>query len=233
MNTRNPSYSKLVFYFQQISPIIIIWEWFSSVIHSSIKIIKILYSVSTCQPMCSQSQFVFYFEPKTPKPLWFKMMNWQPLAVLHHGILWTLHNIKILIFTGTNRNREPVLSSFGWEKFLVHIQNRLEQCSDTCQTMVLNVHPKKYSFIDLVSIKDDNMAFHFTLDWHPLGQNFMFFFAKAQSALSSPYQFLIPRTVNRNRNRTWRADSYDGISVKCVTLRSSTSYRYSFLSECN
>ena len=127
VNTRNPSYSKLVFYFQQISPIIIIWEWFSSVIHSSIKIIKILYSVSTCQPMCSQSQFVFYFEPKTPKPLWFKMMNWQPLAVLHHGILWTLHNIKILIFTGTNRNREPVLSSFGWEKFLVHIQNRLEQ----------------------------------------------------------------------------------------------------------
>ena len=26
VNTRNPSYSKLVFYFQQISPIIIIWE---------------------------------------------------------------------------------------------------------------------------------------------------------------------------------------------------------------
>ena len=59
--------------------------------------------------------------------------------------------------------------------------------------MVLNVHPKKYSFIDLVFIKDDNMAFHFTLDWHPLGQNFMFSFAKAQSALSSPHQFLIPK----------------------------------------
>ena len=112
VNTRNPSYSKLVFYFQQISPIIIIWEWFSSVIYSPIKIFLIWYNVSTCQPPWSQSQFVFYFEPKTPIVFWFKTMDWQPLAVLQSGSLWTLHNNKILIFTGTVRNRQPVLRNF-------------------------------------------------------------------------------------------------------------------------
>ena len=191
--------------------------------------------MSTCQSMRSQSHFVFYFEQKAHMIFWFKTIDWQPLAVLHHGSLSTLHDKKILILTGTTGNRLLVVCNFDrGEKILVYIHNWPDKkVISALIYAILHFHPKKYLFIDLVSIKDNNMAFHSSLDRHPLGQIFNFIFQSSINPLwplqrcvgrwyINPHKIGIPRTVNRNRNRPWRADSYDGIAVSCVSLRSGT-----------
>ena len=64
-------------------------------------------------------------------------------------------------------------------------------CTDTCQTMVLNAHPKNIHFCELVSIKDDNMALNYNLDQHPLSQIFFIYLAEAHLTLYGPYGYVL------------------------------------------